>query len=268
MRQLTCPIIVVLLATADLAARRSECPRRRRRAPALQSSVTVAPAMTTLVPEVPSTPPIASVPEPQRHCPRDMVLVQNRYCVDRYESSLVDTGAGSRCRPTIRCLPTTRSFWQRGSARLRIWRLLMLVAPRARRCPSSLLASVRQDDAKSRESRRRRAERTLDDGRGQSRLRGAGKRLCTLEQWQRACRGESDQKFPYGAEYRAKQCNVFREDHPGKILYGNFSVGMQDPRMGTVESAQGPLLRKTGQTTPVCQSLGRGRHLRHGRQPR
>src|SRR5690606_26968486 len=51
----------------------------------------------------------------------------------------------------------------------------------------------------------------------------AGKRLCTEEEWTRACRGEADTLFPYGDEYEEGVCNVAAGRHPAKLLHGNAS---------------------------------------------
>ena len=83
--------------------------------------------------------------------------------------------------------------------------------------------------------------------------RNAGKRLCTIDEWVFACRGETNRKFPYGDRYEEGRCNVFREAHPAQILHGDMSTGHLDPRLNLVEGAAGPLLRKTGATSS-CRS--------------
>jgi formylglycine-generating enzyme required for sulfatase activity len=37
--------------------------------------------------------------------------------------------------------------------------------------------------------------------------RAAGKRLCTVEEWERACRGAEDRDFAYGARFDPTRCN-------------------------------------------------------------
>jgi formylglycine-generating enzyme len=224
---------------------------------ALQASAAAAPAATALLPELPSALASAIAPEPQRHCPRDMVLIQNRTCVDRYESSLVDVGTGQALSPYYPVLADYKEFLL---ARQREAQTLEAGdAGRSAAVPMPELSPI-QASGKATPKAVSRAG-TVPNGHltmpvAKAACEAAGKRLCSLEEWQRACRGQSDQKFPYGPEYRPRQCNVFREDHPGHILYGNFSVGMQDPRMGTVETAQGPLLRKTGQTSSCVSRWG------------
>ena len=47
--------------------------------------------------------------------------------------------------------------------------------------------------------------------------RNAGKRLCTIDEWVLACRGEGGHKFPYGDHYEEGSCNVRREIHPAQV---------------------------------------------------
>lgn len=84
--------------------------------------------------------------------------------------------------------------------------------------------------------------------------RASGKRLCREEEWVFACKGERQTKHPYGEDYRQGQCNVFREEHPGRALHGNWSVGLSDPRLNLVELDGQTLLRTTG-ATPTCKSV-------------
>lgn len=83
--------------------------------------------------------------------------------------------------------------------------------------------------------------------------RNAGKRLCTADEWVRACMGKQQQKFPYGSSYKAGACNVFRWTHPAGELHDDPSMGHLDPRLNLVRDKEGPLLRKTG-ATPTCAS--------------
>ena len=43
----------------------------------------------------------------------------------------------------------------------------------------------------------------------------AGKRLCTESEWERACKGPENTRFPYGDNYKPGVCNVGAPDHPG-----------------------------------------------------
>lgn len=84
--------------------------------------------------------------------------------------------------------------------------------------------------------------------------RAAGKRPCREAEWVLACKGERQTKHPYGDQYRAGRCNVFRNSHPGRLLHNNWSVGLSDPRLNMMADQQGVLLRDTG-TTPTCLSV-------------
>ncbi len=83
---------------------------------------------------------------------------------------------------------------------------------------------------------------------------GAGKRLCSQDEWVFACKGKAQTKFPYGPDYRAGACNVYRPFHPAAVLHANASLGHRDPRLNLVsEGGKDPLLRLTG-ATPSCAS--------------
>ncbi|PIE05757.1 MAG: hypothetical protein CSA75_03085 [Sorangium cellulosum] len=84
--------------------------------------------------------------------------------------------------------------------------------------------------------------------------RAAEKRLCREEEWVHACKGESQTKHPYGDRYRQGGCNVFRHEHPARIIHGSFSIGLSDPRLNTVQDKGELLLKDTG-TTSTCKSV-------------
>jgi formylglycine-generating enzyme required for sulfatase activity len=82
----------------------------------------------------------------------------------------------------------------------------------------------------------------------------AGKRLCTRDEWVRACRGARDTIFPYGETYESGRCNLWRNVHPGLVLHESAIFGHRDPRLNlVVEDGTKPLLRVTG-GTPTCRS--------------
>lgn len=62
----------------------------------------------------------------------------------------------------------------------------------------------------------------------------AGKRLCTSEEWLRACEGPAGWTWPYGDVYDPEACNVDREEHPIVSYWGEDpdrwdSAHMNDP---------------------------------------
>jgi len=186
-------------------------------------------------------------------CPPEMVDVRGQFCIDRFEVSLVDRVSGRELspyyHPTPGQLKRCYAGWQArrldtGSGRARslpippppAWQLEEPFTPRARALPgvvpSGYLSGHVADEA----------------------CRNAGKRLCRLEEWQMACRGQTGRKFPYGDQYQAEACNVAREAHPAQLLHGNASINHLDPRLNLVQHDERPLLRNTG-ATPSCRSV-------------
>lgn len=49
----------------------------------------------------------------------------------------------------------------------------------------------------------------------------AGKRLCTSDEWLRACQGPNDWTFPYGTNLVSRRCNDSRAVHPAIELFPN-----------------------------------------------
>lgn len=63
----------------------------------------------------------------------------------------------------------------------------------------------------------------------------AGKRLCGLDEWMRACRGPDGWTYPYGNTYDPARCNTTRDQHPIVSLFGASAdwsfAQMNDPRI-------------------------------------
>jgi len=86
----------------------------------------------------------------------------------------------------------------------------------------------------------------------------AGKRLCRLNEWRRACRGTANNIFPYGGStYIPHRCNVGRSSNPvvdifkGAAVYSG--VQMSDPRLDLLPNT----VANTGSYT-ACVSEFRG----------
>jgi hypothetical protein len=186
-----------------------------------------------------------------RRCPRDMGEVEGELCIDRYEDVLVDNVTGAALSPHY---PPESGVAGRMQGKWQIDRLTM-GSEQARAMALPPLPDVEQREFQPRAVCKK---GVLPQGYVSGKVAReactrAGKRLCTLEEWRRACRGEKQTKFPYGDEYVAGQCNVFRSEHPAQLLHDNASLGHSDPRLGLAEGADGPLLRATG-ATPTCAS--------------
>lgn len=210
--------------------------------------------------------PSASAPEPPpprlvHRCPTGMALVapaeepSMRFCIDRWEATVLDDRGGGLLSP----------YWAPNGKRARylhqVWTKRVAEAtdgtalarstplpdlPEWQRSPSLVPRAAPPRPGLvpqgyvSGEDARLACER-------------AGKRLCLEAEWRRACRGEEDHAFPYGDAYEPGACNVFREAHPGVLLYENPSINHTDPRFNRVGPKEAPLLRRTG-ATPRCVS--------------
>jgi formylglycine-generating enzyme required for sulfatase activity len=190
---------------------------------------------------------LPGLPPSTARCPTEMVDVHGRFCIDRYEATLVDHKGGRRLSPYYHPTraQTAASFkeWSHSAQGQR----LAVPAP-----PDFQLAEDFEPRAESREGMT--PSGYLSGNLAEIACRNAGKRLCTQDEWVFACRGESGHKFPYGDHYEDGVCNIFREAHPAQILHGDMSTGHLDPRLNLVEGSAGPLLRKTGATT-TCRSV-------------
>ncbi|MCC6523080.1 MAG: SUMF1/EgtB/PvdO family nonheme iron enzyme [Polyangiaceae bacterium] len=199
----------------------------------------------------------APPPPPERRCPLDMVRVDRRYCVDRYEAMLVAKGTeelrlSPYYSPTRKWALYAVKEWQKGR--------LDIGDAKARAMPLPNLPDWQRerDVAPVALSRKGVTPNGHTSGvEAKAACENAGKRLCTFEEWRLACGGERRLKYPYGDKYEQGACNVFREAHPAAVLHDNPAIGHNDPRLNLVESKGKPLLRKTG-ATPRCKSEWEG----------
>lgn len=189
---------------------------------------------------------------PLRGCPREMARVGS-FCIDRWELSAIDRTTQQELSPyyppqrglihrVLDVWQIERSSWGSDSAQAFLLPELSRLqregcfVPVARSVPNVVPQAYLSRDL---------ARKLCED---------AGKRLCSHAEWQTACRGERGTLFPYGNEYIAGQCNVWRNTHPARVLHGNSSLGHLDPRLNlVVEYDSGALLRLTG-TTRGCTS--------------
>jgi len=133
-------------------------------------------------------------------CPAEMALAGNA-CVDRWEAHLAkrnDDGSLSPFAPYER--PTGGGLVAQSSAGTR---------------PQAYISRTEAASA----------------------CENAGKRLCTVTEWYRACRGPEDTLYPYGANYVAKRCNVGKP-HLLSILHGS------DPHAWSYDAFNDPELDK------------------------
>jgi formylglycine-generating enzyme len=191
--------------------------------------------------------------QPEPRCPPDMVRVEKRFCVDRLEAILLDARTGERLSPYYSPSRKTALY----TAKIWSEKRLSVGDAKARATPlPELPAWQRERDPEPKAvSRKGMTPNGYVNGlEAADACKRSGKRLCTLEEWQTACRGESKQQFPYGEKYEQGKCNVFRQAHPGAILHDDVTTGHTDPRLNEVTFKGEPLLRKTGETAS-CRSV-------------
>jgi hypothetical protein len=183
-------------------------------------------------------------------CSDDMVRVAG-FCIDRFEASLVDDDTGEALSPYYPPNPSLiRAIWTEWNDRITDGTAGLLDIPLP-----PLPARQIQGSFRPRAVSRRGAVPSgyMTKTVAAAACAAAGKRLCSLDEWVRACKGQRDEPFPYGPTYRKDVCNVFRDEHPGHLLHDSFSEDLLDPRMNQVSWQKRPLLAPTG-TYEACRS--------------
>jgi len=141
----------------------------------------------------------APATKPSRPCPPEMTLVGDA-CVDRYEAHLMRRGDDGSLSPHPAHLrPPSGVFVARSEPGVR---------------PQGYINRIEAASA----------------------CENANKRLCSVTEWYRACRGENDTTYPYGAGYVAGRCNVGKP-HLLSILHGSdpkaweYDAHFNDPEL-------------------------------------
>ncbi|MFO0762581.1 MAG: SUMF1/EgtB/PvdO family nonheme iron enzyme [Byssovorax sp.] len=146
--------------------------------------------------------PASSAPAAPPLCPEGMASIEERFCVDRYEASIELLDGDGRplgLHPPERVLAgaSGRAVSRAG------------VLPQAHVSRSEAQAACEQ----------------------------AGKRLCTDDEWRRACRGAVPARYPYGPRFRSGLCND-EGVSPMPLFFGAKhaydDVTMNDPRLDRV----------------------------------
>lgn len=177
-------------------------------------------------------------------CPSEMVSVAGDYCIDRFETSLQDAQARALSpfyHPSAKRATSDYAHWKRKA---------LLVGPtwaRQTTVPTPPFWQLNPPVVALAKSQRGVLPNGYLSGELSERAcQAVKKRLCSEEEWTRACRGQLDRDFPYGEDYQVGKCNVHRGSHPAALLHGNASSGHLDPRLNLVSDRDGALLSKTG----------------------
>jgi hypothetical protein len=142
-------------------------------------------------------------PNSEGSCPPGMADVDHRFCVDRWEASLVELTADGREVPWSPYREYDPGHALRAVSRPGVYPQGYISGQQAARACAS-----------------------------------AGKRLCAPTEWRKACMGPDDNKFGYGTERIAGRCND-RGRSPMVAFYPNFlsssalvgAKAMNDPRL-------------------------------------
>ena len=89
---------------------------------------------------------------------------------------------------------------------------------------------------------------------GASACEAAGKRLCTLDEWMRACQGPEDQTYPYGNVYDPDACNTSRATHPIVDYWGSNPLAWDPDHMNDAGINQQEDTVDAGGANPDCVS--------------
>jgi formylglycine-generating enzyme len=147
-------------------------------------------------------------------CPSDMALVAERFCMDRYEASVVEIGPDGAERPHAATAPVTQ------------------LEVRAVSVPGV----VPQAYISGREAKQACA--------------ASGKRLCREGELRGACRGAQRNQYPYGNEHQVNRCNDHGKSPRARLGLGASTwESMNSPRLNELPDT----VAKTGDH-PGCVS--------------
>jgi formylglycine-generating enzyme len=149
-----------------------------------------------VVPAAASQPPPAP---PPAACPEEMALIDDRFCIDRWEAITLELDGGAH----------SPYHFLRAKQ--------VVAASRPGVVPQAYISADQADAACKR----------------------AGKRLCQTQQWLDACMGMKRPKreFPYGHKEIKEACNTHRRIHPSSRVHPerrHDSVSLNDPRLNQI----------------------------------
>lgn len=190
-----------------------------------------------------------------RACPPEMVNILGRYCIDRFEGSLVDTKQQRKIspyyHPTVTLTRVIHRRWleKRFTMGDAEHQSLPVPAPPAFQFKENFQVAARSVVGVT-------PQGYMSGLLAEKACANAGKRLCSEDEWVTACRGESNRKFPYGSAYERGKCNVKNGKHPAKILHGSAAVGHLDPRLNHFKHRGAQLLHETGENVACASRWG------------
>ena len=194
-------------------------------------------------------------------CPQDMTTINNKYCIDKWEATVVDKNTKAEASPhyiPVRTGPITADGQYNQFVNKETTPPGYPMPERGAEANSNFVAMAVSVPGKTPASfvTRTTAEQACQN---------AGKRLCTRQEWYQACVGPDgpsvvgQQAYPYGTTYQAGKCNVAIASRWPPSVIGRTSSGndMMDPRIGTVKGTNGQLMKQpTGSFSECTNEYG------------
>ena len=156
--------------------------------------------------------------DPHSRCPKSMALIDGRFCIDRYEASLVDVLANGEERAHSPFTPVDLQQPVRAVTSPNVF-------------PQGYISAVEAQRA----------------------CTASGKRLCRVSEWGQACRGPEARSFGYADRREPGRCND-NGRNPVLSLYGRrFTwTTMNQPQLNQLDGT----LAKTGEHTGCTNGYG------------
>ncbi len=194
------------------------------------------------------------------NCPSEMANIDGRYCIDKWENSISDKKNPSEKASLYYPAKTSQAnslynYWKDG------WKGTPV--------PNSAYAQMPERGAEVTTGFTPLAvsqQNVIPNMYVSKEIAGqacanAGKRLCTEEEWVRACKGPSSTQYPYGNDYAAGKCNTnHAEKYPPGVVGWQQAIPKEqfdpsDPRNGKAAvDVQG--VRETGSFSECTNAYG------------
>ncbi len=190
-------------------------------------------------------------PTEARRCPEEMVDIGGEFCIDRYETSLIEPKSGRAVspyfHPSFELGNRDRREWKHVATSTGSWKARHTPLPQMPDWQRKAEFEIRAESKKGVVP-----NAYFDLERARDACTNAKKRLCSREQWLKACQGERATRHPYGQRYVAGRCAVDGPLHPASVL-PNPNADYRDPRLNRVEHRGKAVLSVTG-SKPECRS--------------
>jgi hypothetical protein len=196
-------------------------------------------------------------------CPEGMADIEGRFCIDRWEAVTIDRRTGAPLSPYY--TPNPAQKWPGVAAQYKSW--ADKPSPRGYampELPEMEKSGIFEPAAVSKPGVY--PQGFMNHALADLACRNAGKRLCTHDEWYRACVGPDGPRpapggpypiaFPYGKTYDKGRCNFqVVAGHP-LLIVGRSSSELDDPRLMLADKSGRRLLAKTGAFSDCTNDYG------------